>query len=52
MKLHFVDLQMPDKQSAAKLDVIDKDANVMRIIIETSCWNNPIALLTSSDYNA
>ena len=37
MKLHFVELQMSDEQSAAKLDIIDKHANVMRIIIETYC---------------
>ena len=37
MKLQLVEMQMSNKQSAVKLDNIDKDANVMRRIIEAFC---------------
>ena len=42
MKLQLVEMQMSNKQSAAKLDNIDKDANVMRSIIEAFCLTSKL----------
>ena len=42
MKLQLVEMQMSNKQSAVKLDNIDKDANVMRSIIEAFCGTSKL----------